>query len=455
MLSLILASGRQAGFKSEKNKFLHPILGKSMFQQVAETVLSMKPERLYVLLDRKEDVEEARKSVRFSRVDFIQPQSQGMKAILSHWARKTLIREKEKDLLVVSGDMPLIQPPALKALWSFHRNNGNALTLMETESRPGCVRIVRLEKGRIKVIPERQTPSQTGNSREVSPNLCIIRVRDLLQILPGISGLSKEDESWLAAIARVLAGNRKKMDVFSPPSLQDVFQINNRLDLARAAAVLRDRKIRQLARSGVTVYDPSSVWIDLDVRIGKDTVLYPSVILEGKTVIGKQCWIYPGAHLTNTRVGNRVKILSFTVIDGATIEDNVQVGPFARIRPKTILRSGSKVGNFVEMKTTDFGRRSKAGHLTYLGDCEIQEDVNIGAGTITCNYDGVKKHKTLVESKAFIGSGTELVAPLKVGRGAYVGAGSTITKDVSPWSLAVNRGRQIEKTGWARRRKKK
>jgi len=178
-------------------------------------------------------------------------------------------------------------------------------------------------------------------------------------------------------------------------------------------------------------------------------------MIEGRTSIGSRCAIYPGVHIINSQIGSRVRLYGSSVIDGATVEDDAQVGPFARLRPKTILRAGSRVGNFVELKNTDLGKGSKAQHLSYLGDSEIHEDVNIGAGTITCNYDGVRKNKTTIEAGAFIGSGTQLVAPVTIGRGAYVGAGSVITKNVSPEALAVARGRQIEKPGWARRKKAK
>ncbi len=218
---------------------------------------------------------------------------------------------------------------------------------------------------------------------------------------------------------------------------EEVVGVNDRYELALAADVLRKRKIESLTANGVTVYDPKTTWIDFDVKIGRDTVLYSSVILEGKTVIGSGCKIYPFSHIIDSKIGDRTKVLTSTVIEKSTLGKNVQVGPFARLRPNSILKQDAKVGNFVEMKNTVFGKGSKAGHLSYLGDSEIAQNVNIGAGTICCNYDGIKKNKTVIEEGVFIGSGVELVAPIKVGKKAYVGAGSTITKDVSPESLAV------------------
>jgi bifunctional UDP-N-acetylglucosamine pyrophosphorylase/glucosamine-1-phosphate N-acetyltransferase len=226
-------------------------------------------------------------------------------------------------------------------------------------------------------------------------------------------------------------------------------------DVSRAIAFLREKKMGELESRGVIVLAPATTWVDLEVRIGRGTVIYPSVVIEGRTTIGAQCRIYPFVHLVDTRLGDRVKVLSSTMIERSRIEDDAQVGPFTHFRPNTVIRAKAKVGNFVEMKNTVFGERSKAGHLSYLGDTIVEEGVNIGAGTITCNYDGFKKSQTVIERGAFIGSGTQLVAPVRIGRRAYIGAGSVITKDVSAEALAVARGRQVEKPGWVRRKKTK
>jgi bifunctional UDP-N-acetylglucosamine pyrophosphorylase/glucosamine-1-phosphate N-acetyltransferase len=289
----------------------------------------------------------------------------------------------------------------------------------------------------------------------VNSGIYVFDVKALLGALPKISNRNKNGEYYLTDAISILSAAGKKVSIFKALNPEDVIQVNTRYDLSRAVNVLRERKIRDLSENGVTVLNPSSTWIDLEADIGRDTVVYPSVVIEGKTRIGERCCLYPGAHIINSRIGNHVSVFSSTVMVDATVEDEVIVGPFARLRPKTILRAGAHVGNFVEMKNTDFGRGSKAGHLSYLGDSEIGEGVNIGAGTITCNYDGVKKNRTVIEAGAFIGSGTQLVAPVKVGKGAYIAAGSVITKDVSPEALAVARGRQVERPGWARRKREK
>ena len=217
----------------------------------------------------------------------------------------------------------------------------------------------------------------------------------------------------------------------------------------------RQEKRRRLAAAGVTLIDPAATWIDSEVRIGAGTVIYPCVVIEGRSVIGRDCRIYPFTHLVDARLGRRVEVLSSTVIESARIGDNARVGPFTHFRPGTVIKPGASVGNFVEMKNTVFGRRSLARHLSYVGDATVGDDVNIGAGTITCNFDGVRKNPTVIEGGAFVGSGTELVAPVRVGRQAVIGAGSTITKDVAPGALAVARGRQVEIKGWAKRKFRK
>ncbi len=240
-----------------------------------------------------------------------------------------------------------------------------------------------------------------------------------------------------------------------PPEAWEVLKIARRADLPVAAMLLRGRKIEALVEGGVTMLDPSNTWVDWEAEIGEGTVLYPSTVIEGASRIGKGCRIYPHVHIMNSRLADGAVVLSSTVLEGCTLEADTQVGPFARLRPGTVVLTGSRVGNFVEMKNTVFGPRSKAMHLSYLGDSRVEEEVNIGAGTITCNYDGVRKNPTHIGAGAFIGSGTELVAPVNVGRKAYVAAGSTITKDVSPGSLAIARARQVEKPGWAAERSKK
>ncbi len=336
-------------------------------------------------------------------------------------ARSYFRNRKRGHLLFIDARFPLLSTPTLRGLLIEHQKEQNALTILSGQSNEPALAV---------------------------EYAAFLRAARGLTGRPGLAG-------FLSQIRRSLAGDDKQPGFAALARLEEEQALDSPGDIAKIVQVLRTRKIRRLQRGGAVILDPASTWIDWDARIGRGTIIYPSVVIEGQSFVGKECRIFPFVHLINTRVGNRARILSSTVLEGSEVEGDAQVGPFTHFRSNTLVRSKAKVGNFVEMKNTVFGRGSKAGHLSYLGDCQVEDDVNIGAGTITCNYDGFKKSRTVIERGAFIGSGSELVAPVRIGRNAYVGAGSTITKNVSPEALAVARSRQVEKRGWARRRLKK
>ena len=242
-----------------------------------------------------------------------------------------------------------------------------------------------------------------------------------------------------------------RVETVSLSDPREILGVNSRKELAEVSAILRDRKNDELMASGVTIVDPATTWVEPDVVVGPDTVLHPGVYLEGQTRIGSACEIHSGVRIIDSTIGDRVVVNNFCVIRQSAIESGAQVGPFAQLRPASRVAENAHVGNFVELKNTTLGRGSKANHLTYLGDATIGEKVNVGAGTITCNYDGVAKHPTIIEDGAFIGSDSQLVAPVRIGRNAYVAAGSSITEDVPPDSLAIARARQVNKPGWVAR----
>jgi bifunctional UDP-N-acetylglucosamine pyrophosphorylase/glucosamine-1-phosphate N-acetyltransferase len=444
--ALILAAGKGTRFKSGIIKVLHPMLGKSMLRLVLDCVFKLRPEKVYVVVgSQKEDV---MKEAPSGKVEFLTQKKQLGTAHAVQAAKNALDKGREKDVLIINGDLPLMTPETLRPLLALHRKEGNSLTFLsaELEDPSGFGRIVH-SGDRIRVVEERDATSSQRRIKEVNAGVYVFKIKDLLEALPKVSNKNKKGEYYLTDVTEILSQAGKKIGVHKTRNTEDLVGVNSRYELAKAIGELRERKIKALTEKGVTVYDPRTTWIDLDVKIGPETIIYSSVIIEGNSVIGSECQLYPFVHIIDSKVGNRVKILGSTMIEESVIEDEAQVGPFTHFRPKTIIKSKAKVGNFVEMKNTIFGRKSKAGHLTYLGDCEVKEEVNIGAGTITCNYDGKKKYKTFIEAGVFIGSGTELVAPLKVGKKAYIGAGSTITKDVAPESLAVARSKQVEKRG--------
>ncbi|MFC2168631.1 bifunctional UDP-N-acetylglucosamine diphosphorylase/glucosamine-1-phosphate N-acetyltransferase GlmU, partial [Acidobacteriota bacterium] len=426
----------------------------SMIQIVLDSVSGLNPEKIHIVVGHQKEVVKAETSGDHIHCVVQREQKGTGHAVLS--AKSVLRKEGDKDLLVMNGDLPLIRTETLRPFLKFHQKKNNSLTFMtaEPENPFGFGRVFNNEKGGYFVIEEKDaTPTQKEN-KEVNVGIYLFNIRDLFRTLPKISNKNKKGEYYLTDIVEIMSLEGMKVGKFKTDFREEVVGVNDRYELALAADVLRNRKIESLTTDGVTVYDPKTTWIDFDVKVGRDTILYPSVILEGKTVIGSECKIYPFSHIVDSKIGDRTKVLTLSMVEKSILEKDVQIGPFTRLRPNSTLKQGSKVGNFVEMKNTVFGKGAKAGHLSYLGDSEIAQDVNIGAGTICCNYDGEKKNKTIIEEGAFIGSGVELVAPVKVGKKAYVGAGSTITKDVSPGSLAVERGKQIEKRDWTRKRKK-
>lgn len=453
-IALILAAGKGTRFKSDKVKVLHSFLGKPMLRLVADTVLRLKPQKVYIVVGYQK--EEIKKEFKTGQVAFVVQKEQLGTAHAVLAAKNVLQKKSGMDLLVINGDLPLVRPETLRPLLTLHKKEKNALTFLsaELENPTGFGRVIRSDDA-IRIVEERDASPVERKIKEVNTGIYLFRIRDLLEALPKVSNKNKKKEFYLTDVTGIMARERKKIGFYKTENKREFIGVNSRYEMARAIEVLRERKIKDLTEAGVTVLDPGTTWVDLNVRIEEDTVIYPSVIIEGRSVIGRGCWLYPFTHIRDSRIGSRVQILSSTMIEESIIEDEARVGPFSRLRPGSLIRKKAKVGNFVEMKKTVLGAQSKAMHLSYLGDCEIKGKVNIGAGTITCNYDGKKKSETFIDEGAFIGSGTQLIAPVKIGKRAYIGAGSTITKDVSPDSLAVSRTRQFEKKNWSRRKRKK
>ena len=453
--ALILAAGKGTRFKSDTIKVLHPLMGRAMIEIVLDSVSRLRPDQIHLVVGYQKDL--VQEKLKSRDLDFVEQTTQLGTAHAVMAARSLLAKHEDADLLIMNGDLPLIRRETLRPLIRQHSRQGNALTFMTSamENPFGFGRVIYMEDGRTRIVEEKDATPAQRRLREANVGIYMFKIRDLLWALPKITNQNKKGEYYLTDTIEILSESGRRVAPCRTESDAEIVGVNDRAELARAVETLRERKITSLTEKGVTFYDPASTWVDFDVTIGRDTVIYPTVVLEGKTRIGERCVVYPGTHIMDSRIGNGVNVLTASVLEGTRVADDCRVGPFARLRPGTILRTGSRVGNFVEMKKTDFGAGSKAMHLSYVGDTDVGPKVNIGAGTITCNYDGVKKSKTRIDSGAFIGSGSQLVAPVKVGKNAYVGAGSTITKDVSPDSLAVSRVRQSEKKDWARKRKRK
>ena len=457
---IVLISAAKGGTRSgsETTSLLHPLLGKSLLQRCVETARGLAPKRIIVAGGPDKGAAEASAGSVFSGVEFLAPAGPRKSPSIPAALRAALSVEKDGDLLVLPADRPLLRPDALRELLTYHRRRRSDLTVMSAAAADprGNGRIVRGPDGSVRVVADADAGPADLTIPEIDASVYVLRVggpAPAVLMAPGNRAAAGR-LGIAAAFGPVFrAGGR--VEAFMTPAPEDILRVETRVDRARAGARLRDRINAALMQAGATLVDPATAWIDEQVRIDLDAVVAPFVVIEGATTIGRRTRIGPGCHIIRCILGEDVVVAAHTVMEDAAVESRVTVGPFARLRARTVLRSGAHVGNFVEMKATDFGPGAKAGHLSYLGDSEVGGEVNIGAGTITCNFDGVRKNRTIIGTGAFIGSGSELVAPVSVGRGAYVAAGSVITKDVSPDALAVARGRQYEKPDWAKARREK
>ncbi|HEY0143177.1 MAG TPA: bifunctional UDP-N-acetylglucosamine diphosphorylase/glucosamine-1-phosphate N-acetyltransferase GlmU [Thermoanaerobaculia bacterium] len=451
---VILAAGLGTRMKSSQIKILHRAAGRPIIDYVLDLAndLCEQPPVMIVGYQRENVQQSVGTRARFA----VQEEQLGTgHAVLQAAA----VIEKElgnKRVLILSGDVPLTRPETLRRLIEEHDRSGNALTLLSMKlSDPAMYgRIVRDQDGAVQRIVEFKDASDLEKQiDEVNAGIYIFDGAHLFENLRNLKSNNAQKEYYLTDLLAVIrnGGHRVGAMIIDDPT--EALGVNSRAELAQVEAELQRRVVAKLMSEGVTFRNPNTVVIDSSVSIGPDTVVYPFVTLEGTTQIGEGCVIEPGVHLINVSVADDVHIKTGTVAEDAIIEEEATVGPYAHLRPGTKLGRNVKVGNFVETKKAVFGDNAKASHLSYIGDAEIGADVNIGAGTITCNYDGVNKHKTVLEDGVFIGSDSQLVAPVRVGKGAYVGAGSTITKDVPADALALSRTPQRNVEGWASKRR--
>jgi len=452
---IILAAGLGTRMKSATIKILHHAAGRPIIDYVLDLAAELSPAPPVMVVGYQRD---AVQQAIGSRARFaVQDQQLGTgHAVLQAAPLLEADGGSAKRILILSGDVPLTRPETLRQLLDEHERAGNALTLLTMKlDQPAMYgRIVRDAGGAVvRIVEAKDASEEEKQIGEVNAGIYVFGGEHLFDNLRNLSNENAQGEYYLTDLLAVLreGGHRVGAVVANDPV--EALGVNSRGELAQVESEIQRRVVRNLMAEGVTFRNPATVVIDSTVTIGADSVVYPFVTLEGATRIGQGCLIEPGVHLVNVTVGANVHLKTGTVAEDAIIEDEATVGPYAHLRPGTQLGRHVKIGNFVETKKAVFGEGAKASHLSYIGDAEIGADVNIGAGTITCNYDGVNKHKTVLEDGVFIGSDTQLVAPVRVGRGAYVGAGSTITKDVPADALALSRTPQRIVAGWAARKK--
>lgn len=452
--TVILAAGRGKRMKSKRAKVLHPIAGRPMILYSVETAKQLPSAKIVVVVAHQA---EAVKAVLEDRpVEIVH---QGRPLGTGHAVLQTLpvLADFKGPVLILNGDVPLIAVETLQSMLKLHRDQAADLTLLTaTLSDPeGYGRVIRDPDGDpIAVVEEADATPVQRAVREVNTGFYLVNAPFLFEVLKELKSDNAQKEYYLTDIIGAAVRMGRKLGTVSARDPDEVMGINSRADLARTEKAIARRIAGRHMREGVTLMDPETTWIEADVMIGRDTVIYPGVRIEGASRIGEDCIIHSHTRISNCRIGDGVTVKDSCVLAESVIQDGAAVGPFAHLRSGTVLHKGAKVGNFVETKKAELGEGSKANHLTYLGDAVIGKEVNIGAGTITCNYDGVNKHRTVIEDEVFVGSDTQFVAPVRIGRGAVIGAGSTITKDVPPGSLAISRVPQEIKKDWAKKKKK-
>jgi bifunctional UDP-N-acetylglucosamine pyrophosphorylase/glucosamine-1-phosphate N-acetyltransferase len=451
---LILGAGKATRFKSEHPKLLHALAGRLLGEYVLRTAEAAGAERVYLIIGHH--AEEMRKAFTRPGLEFIEQKEQLGTGHALMVARAELERCPSGVVVALVGDAPLLRPETVKALVATHCKERAACTIltMRPDNPTGYGRIVRVAGKRVRAIVEEKVASAAQKKiREVNTGILCFSRQPLLEHLGELSQSNAQKEYLLTDLIEIFNRHHLKVAAFEAPA-GEACGINDRAQLAEVGKTLRLRKATALMKEGVTLTDPVATYIDEDVIIGPDTVIEPGVSLRGRTRLGSACHLGPYSTITDSILADGVTVRQSCVITNCEIGAGATVGPFAHLRDGAVIEPTARIGNFVEVKKSTIGRGAKALHLTYLGDATVGARANIGAGTITCNYDGEKKNPTTIEDEVFIGSGNMLVAPVRIGKGSYTAAGSTITEDVPPESLAIGRGRQVNKDGWAREHKK-
>ncbi|HYM61558.1 MAG TPA: bifunctional UDP-N-acetylglucosamine diphosphorylase/glucosamine-1-phosphate N-acetyltransferase GlmU [Thermoanaerobaculia bacterium] len=454
---VILAAGLGTRMKSSKIKILHRAAGRPLIDYVLDTAAAVGARTpIMVVGHQADDVREAVGDR--ARYALQEPQRGTGHAAMQAAALLKRDASAGCHVLILSGDAPLVRPETLQRLIETHEREENALTVlsMKPPEAGAYGRVVRDDEGAVvRIVELKDATDDERRIAEVNAGIYVFAAQHLLDNLGKLSTDNAQNEYYLTDLIAMIrdAGHRVGAEVAPDPT--EAIGVNSRAELATVEAEIQRRVVERMMRDGVTFRNPSTIVIDSTVTIGPDTVVYPFVTIEGTTAIGRDCVIEPFVHLENATVGNNVHLLTGTVVEEAAIGDDASVGPYARLRPGSVLGRGVRIGNFVETKNAVFGEGSKALHLSYIGDAEVGTGVNIGAGTITCNFDGFKKHKTIIEDEAFIGSDTQLVAPVTVGKGAFIGAGSTITEDVPAGALAMSRVPQRVIEDWVKKRRER
>jgi len=449
--TIVLAAGKGTRMKSRLPKVLHQVCGKPMVEHVLTAAQALGIEKQVVVVGfGAEDVQTA---LGDQCAYVVQKEQLGTgHAVLQ---AEALFANFTGTVMVLCGDTPLLTKELLAGLLVEHEKQQNAATVLTAclTNPTGYGRVIRDQAGGVvKIVEQKDASAEEQLVQEINTGIYCFAGQELFNALHGITADNAQGEYYLTDVIEVAVRAGKRVGAFTTEDFVDTLGVNSRAQLAEAETIMRDRIRLHWMEAGVTLMDPASTYIDCDVILEPDTVIYPQTWLAGRTRIGRDCIIGPQVHIKNSVIGHNTHVHFAHVMD-SSLGEHVNVGPFVNLRPGTHLADNVRVGNFVEVKNSQIGQGSKVPHLSYIGDTDMGAKVNIGSGTITVNYDGKVKHRTVIEDEAFVGCNSNLIAPVTVGRGAYVAAGSTITKDVPPAALGVARARQSNIEGWTQRKK--
>jgi bifunctional UDP-N-acetylglucosamine pyrophosphorylase/glucosamine-1-phosphate N-acetyltransferase len=439
---VILAAGIGERMRSSLPKVMHKLSGKPLIKWVIDSVSSLKPDNIVIVLGhRAEKVEEYLSEINVKNLKIVYQKEQIGSAHAVMQAEK-VFKNYSGNILVLSGDVPLINVKTLSALIKNNDKTASSITVLAAEvvNPFGYGRIVKKDGFLERIVEEKDANISEKRINLINSGIYCFD-KNLWKALSKVKPNNSKKEYYITDTVAILKSMGKNVTLTVTKDENEVKGINNRLELSQTEVLLKDRKVKRLFESGVSIIDANKVYISYDAKIGQDTVIYPGVFIDTSVVIGKGCVLKGSSYITDAKIDDG-SIISYSYINGAVIGKNVKIGPFSHIRPGSVLKDNVKVGNFSETKKAVISKNSKVNHLSYIGDAEVGEDVNIGAGTITCNYDGINKHKTVIGSNSFVGSNVNFIAPVKVGNNALIAAGSTVTRDVPAGKLAIARAKQ-------------
>ncbi|MFC7687622.1 bifunctional UDP-N-acetylglucosamine diphosphorylase/glucosamine-1-phosphate N-acetyltransferase GlmU [Ureibacillus sp. GCM10028918] len=451
IFAVILAAGQGTRMKSKLYKVLHPVSGKPMVEHVVENIQTLNVGRIVTVVGH--GAEKVKEQLGEKSEYVLQEEQLGTAHAVIQ--AESLLSSLEGTTLVVCGDTPLIQPETMKALYEHHNNQkAKATILTAVAGNPtGYGRVIRDANGQVSQIVEQKdaTPEQQLVT-EINTGTYCFDNKALFEALKQVNNENAQGEYYLPDVIEILQRQGEIVSAYTCSNFEETLGVNDRVALAQAEEIMRNRINEKHMRNGVTIINPMTTHISADAQIGRDTVIKPGTIIEGQTIIGEDCIIGPNSNIVNSRVGDRTTVQNSVVTDSYIGEDTA-VGPFAHLRPETHLGNHVKIGNFVEVKKSTLGNDTKVSHLSYIGDAEVGSNVNVGCGSITVNYDGKNKFKTTIEDNVFVGCNSNLVAPVTLGAGSFIAAGSTITKDVPADALGIGRSRQENKLDYAKKLK--